>query len=363
MALRVLYVSDGKLGTTGIDLVTRQQLLALSDAGHEVDLVARGSIDLSGVRFVGQRLPPSKIFSWLPAPYYYGLNKRYFSWFGARHIRHGHYDIVVAWSKTAMHMFEAAKRRGARCILNAGNFHCDFSTGHNTAPKTWPAIDKQRLRNEYELADRILLPSDYSARTFLEAGIPEKKLRIIYRGVDTERFCPGTRLPGGPFVVAMCGRVTERKGAQQILRVWREAALSNAELWLIGAVAPEEKDELERLATQNVRFLGFRRDVPELLRQAHVHVLLSRHEGLAKSLLEAEASGVVNICTPECGLPARPWRILIGDREDTAGVAKALATLKNNPERCLAMGHEARQQVVREFSWQDFRKRFLDALT
>lgn len=356
-----LYVHDGKLSGIGIDLVIAQQLQALSEAGERVDLVARGRSTLPGIRNRGCALPPTKLFNWLPARYYYGLNKRYFSWLGARRLGEEHCG-VISWSKSALAVFQAARQRGLRCILNVGNFHCDHAP--DDAGSRWPAIDRARLRAEYALADRILVASDYAASTFVAHGVPAEKLRVIYRGVDTKRFSPLTDKPTHPFTVISCGQLGERKGTHLLLQAWRQAALHDARLQLVGTLPAEEETSLRALATDNVEFLGFRRDVPVLMRNADVHVLLSRHEGFAKVLIEAAASGLPNICTLETGFPADHGgaAVIVPDRDDVSAVANALRRLHDDPGMCESMGKAARHLAQEEYRWESFRGRFRQAI-
>lgn len=359
-----LYVTDSKLSGIGIDFVTEQQLTALSEADMPVHLVARGGSSLRGVSSFSHPLPPTKLFSWLPSQDYYALNKRYFSRLGRRYFEHGDYCGVLAWSKTALHMFEAAARRGVPCVLNVGNSHRDFDTGATNKPSArWPRIPDDRYRAEYEMASLILVASDYAVNTFVAQGVPPEKVRAIYRGADTVRFVPPEYKPVRPFVVASCGLLGERKGSYELLKAWRRLALPDAELWLIGHLPPAEASALSALATPNVRFLGFRKDLPQLLQKVHLHVLLSRNEGLAKVLLEASASGVPNLCTREAGLPSdAAGTIFIDDRNDEDAVCAAIESCYRDPEATRRLGMVARRMVEERFGWSAFRLRFRQAI-
>jgi glycosyltransferase involved in cell wall biosynthesis len=359
-----LYVTDSKFSGVGIDLVTEQQIQAMAEGGYAVDLVARGARNLPGVRNFQHRLPPTKLFSWLPSQDYYALNKRYFSRLGHRYFNRCRHGGVVAWSKTALRVFEAAAAAGVPRILNVGNSHRSFDSGGG-APKTsrWPRIPLDRYLAEYELASLILVASDYAAHTFADQGVAASKVRIIYRGADFTRFTPLPDKPPRPFIVASCGLLGERKGSYELLRTWRRLALPESELWLIGHLPDDEAAALKDLATSNVRFFGFRKDLPHLLRQAHVHVLLSRNEGFAKVLLEAGASGVPNLCTREAGLPAdAPGTIFVADRQSEDEIAAALESCFINPEATARLGQEARRMVMEKYGWGAFRARFLGAL-
>ena len=359
-----LYVTDSKLSGIGIDMVTEQQLMAMSEADMPVHLVARGRSGLPGIRDFRHPLPPTKLFSWLPSQDYYALNKRYFSRLGRNYFERGDYCGALAWSKTALHIFEAAARRGVPRVLNVGNSHRDFDTGAASKPSVrWPRIPDDRYRAEYDMASLILVASDYAVQTFVAQGVPPEKVRAIYRGADTVRFVPPADKPAHPFVVASCGLLGERKGSYELLRAWRRLALPDAELWLIGHLPPAEAPALHSLPTPSVRFLGFRKDLPQLLQKVHLHVLLSRNEGLAKVLLEAGASGVPNLCTSEAGLPTdAAGTIFIGDRNDEAEVCAAIEFCYRDPEATRRLGLVARRMVEERFGWSAFRARFRQAV-
>ena len=359
-----LYVTDAKFSGIGIDLVCEQQVLAFSEAASQVDVLARGSLKLPQVRNFRHPLPPTKLLSWLPSQKYYALNKRYFSHLGKRRFQRDEYAGVVAWSRTALHSFEAAARRGVPRLLNVGNSHRDFDSGGRVDENpNWPLIPHSRYREEYELASLILVASDQAAQSFIAQGVPAEKVRAIYRGADTTKFFPAPDKPPGPFVVASCGLLGERKGTYQLLRAWRRLALPDAELWLIGHLPEAEAAEIRSLLSPGVRLLGFRKDLPELLRQVDLHVLLSRNEGLAKVLLEAAASGAPNLCSRQSGLPDdAAGTLFVEDRDNEDEVSGAIEACYRDREGTARLGRLARRMVEQRFGWAAFRSRFMQAV-
>jgi glycosyltransferase involved in cell wall biosynthesis len=103
--------------------------------------------------------------------------------------------------------------------------------------------------------------------------------------------------PQAPVFLAV-GRHEYQKGHATLLEAWPAvlSATPDAVLLLAGRPGHESSrlsDTADRLAiTESVRFLGFRRDVADLLSAADVFVFPSHYEGLGGALLEAMAAHV-----------------------------------------------------------------------
>ena len=168
--------------------------------------------------------------------------------------------------------------------------------------RTWKEnllLDRERFLEEYELADLLVVLSERAADTFRVQGFPEEKLYYLPRGVDVERFTPGEKPP--VFRAIFSGALIERKGIHFLLEAWHRLNLKNAELWLVGSVHEEAKPHLEKFWRDNIRVVGFARDVENYLRQGTMHVFPSQLEGSAKVTYEAAACGLPQITTREAG--------------------------------------------------------------
>lgn len=109
----------------------------------------------------------------------------------------------------------------------------------------------------------------------------------------------------------------------------------------------------ERLGVSDrVRFIGFRDDVPDLLRLTSVYVCPSTHEGLPFSILEAISRKVPVVATSVGGIPEllAEWspENLIPSRQPNL-LAQAITRVLSNPS-------EAKQTACRGFEW--LRSRF-----
>jgi glycosyltransferase involved in cell wall biosynthesis len=138
--------------------------------------------------------------------------------------------------------------------------------------------------------------------------------------------------------------------------------LQNAELWLLGSVHDEARPYLEKFWRDNIRVLGFKRDLENYLNQGSVYVFPSRLEGSAKTIYEAAASGLPMITTREAGDVVRDGvEGIIVRPGDVDAIAAAIEHLYRHPEIVASMGVAARQRVVENFTWDLYRSRLLGA--
>ena len=113
-----------------------------------------------------------------------------------------------------------------------------------------------------------------------------------------------------------------------------------------------------------IKWLGYRKDVLELLKQSHIMAFPSWYrEGLPKSVIEAEAIGRPVVTTDSVGC-----RDTIIDGKngflipiiDSAALANALKRLIDNPDLRHKMGKNAREFAVNKFDIKEVIKVHLD---
>jgi len=125
---------------------------------------------------------------------------------------------------------------------------------------------------------------------------------------------------------------------------------------VVGDGALRSRLERQRRALgldETVRFLGWRRDIPEILTALDVFVLTSRWEGLPVAVLEAQAMGVPVVVTDTGGVRdciengASGFIVPIGDTES---LVDRVATLLRDSHHARVMGERALAQVAERFS-------------
>jgi glycosyltransferase involved in cell wall biosynthesis len=106
---------------------------------------------------------------------------------------------------------------------------------------------------------------------------------------------------------------------------------------------------------KQVRFLGARSEIPELLNALDIFVLPSLSEGLPMSVLEAMGCGLPVVATRVGGIPEvvvdGQTGLLIAS-EDAQQLAGALETLVQQADMRMALGQQGRMRVVAHFSLQ-----------
>jgi glycosyltransferase involved in cell wall biosynthesis len=221
-------------------------------------------------------------------------------------------------------------------------------------------LQRDRFVEEYDLADLILVLSEKAADTFRVQGFPEEKLYYLPRGVDIERFTPGTRPPH--FRAVFSGALIERKGVHHLLEAWHRLQLKDAELWLVGAIHDEIRPYLEKFADSSIKVVGFAQKPETYLRQSTVHVFPSQCEGSAKVTYEAAACGLPQITTREAGDVVEDGvQGIVIPPANVDALAAAIQQLYDHPEMVERMSLAARERVVENFTWDHFRARLLDA--
>ena len=202
----------------------------------------------------------------------------------------------------------------------------------------------------------------FSAQT---AGLPRGKLSVIPNGVDVAKFrdaLPADRhelgLPAQQRFFIAIGRLDRQKGHDWLLPQMPAifAQRPQHSLLIVGD-GPERKRLQAQTAElglqQRVHFLGWRADVPQLLKLAEVLLLPSRWEGMPNVLLEAMAAGLPFVSTAVEGADEIAG-LLQGDQVVNQGDAQAftervLAVTASSDYR-MQLGKANQQRAEEHFS-------------
>ena len=282
--------------------------------------------------------------------------------------------IFHGWMGLSLACFEKAKRQGTITLLEnparhprhwhqAGVEECQrFGIPPRECSAALSAELIRRIEREFEICDRIVVPSTVSQRSFTEFGLGEKAV-VVKTAVDTEMFSPRPQpLEREVFRACFVGRVELAKGAGYLLQAWKRLALPKAELLLVGDVKPEMNSLWRACADSTVRAAGILPPemVAECYRKSDVFVFPSVNEGLAQVLLEAMSSGLPLVASDGSGaddLITDGKEGFIVPVRDVDRLAEAILWCYQHRDEGQAMGRAARAKVESEFTLEHYNQR------
>ena len=250
-----------------------------------------------------------------------GIDGLMHGWFGswlARRLTAERWDATYTWSSVSKEYLERERVAGARLVAR-GSTHIrkQWRLLHEEEVRTGCAIGKpsedimRREEAEYALADAIIVLSSFSRQTFLEAGLPPEKVRLMVSAVHVADFAATPEiiqarqqrlLSGAPLRVLNVGTFSHRKGALDLVAMANELPQDRFQFRFVGTVTDEARILAEK-ARGRIEFIP---RVPQSELQEHyswadVFVLPSIEEGLAAVLPQAAAAGLLVLATPNSG--------------------------------------------------------------
>ena len=236
----------------------------------------------------------------------------------------------------------------------------------------------------------IVANSRHSAERFADPR-PRAPLRVVYYGVDTERFDPSrldrdharARLGLGDDEVALAvvGQLTPWKGQDHAIRVLARLAPEHPELRLLLAGSAKFVSRATRFDNQSyvrhlhglaadlgvadrVRFVGQVADVPQLLSAVDVALVPSWEEPFGRAVTEALAMRVPVVAT-NVGGPGEVVRAgedgYLAPPTDVAAWTRAVERLAADPALRRDMGTRGRRHVTEAFPMDKFAAGMLDS--
>jgi glycosyltransferase involved in cell wall biosynthesis len=215
----------------------------------------------------------------------------------------------------------------------------------------------------------VVAVSEGIKQELIEIGVLANKILVILNGVDVDEFTTERRsaiefgLPEQVTLALFAGDIrTNRKNLDTVLR----GLVNVPDLHLV-VVGNATRSPYPQMANQlglgdRVHFLGFRRDIAEIMKAVDFFVFPSRYEPFGMVVSEAMAtglpvitssvSGVAEIVTPESGF-------VLSDTEDVVALTKALAKLASDRQLCLQMG-EAARAIAEQHSWKSKAAKYVD---
>lgn len=206
------------------------------------------------------------------------------------------------------------------------------------------------------MVDCYLAVSQETRDFYARFGLPKKKTTVVYNGLDLTPFAhvvPTIKSTGGTFLLGYVARLRKERGHRLLFKAMKDMVAQQPQLKLLLVGDGPYREPLERCVeryglSSHVEFLGFRKDIPEVLASLDLYVHPSLYEGMSNALLEALAAGCAIVTTdiPEnrelvehekTGLLVKP--------KNASALAQAIASLFHNEPQRTKLSAAAQQRA------------------
>lgn len=212
---------------------------------------------------------------------------------------------------------EWIQQNGGKVFLEAGNSHPEYfwniiseeynRWGYKRPPI--PSFHNRRQRRSVELADYVFAPSKFVENSFLEHGFSRERVLKLPYPVDTEVFKPSENVAVQDEFVIMCsGQVSLRKGSPYLFDAFRRfhKDAPNSRLRILNSIADNMKPLMKSKFCHMKGVEWFNNlshpQLAEMLRGSSVFAIPSIEEGMVRTAIEAMATGLPIIVTPNTGV-------------------------------------------------------------
>ena len=264
--------------------------------------------------------------------------------------------ILLSYSYTALEPFRYAKSHGWKTVLvqidpgpeeerivaeEAARVPALANEWQPAPAEYWPS-----WREECELADRIVVNSEWSRKGLVRGGVATEKLTVIPLAYETPEFgfqqskvrrvrpYPARFTRERPMRVLFLGQVNLRKGIARLLEAARMLRDEPIEFWIVGPV--QVANAMTMGDDARVKWFGpvTREQAAEQYRAADVFILPTLSDGFAITQLEAQAYGLPVISSRFCGGVVESGRNgIILDEPTATCIATAIRCCIADPNR------------------------------
>lgn len=258
-------------------------------------------------------------------------------------------QIVFAHSYAAHDIFVRARAAGARCVLgqiDPGAAHFDIvrdaalaAPEYGPPPPSPPPEYLSRWHEECELADRIVVNSEWSRSCLERAGIPSGKLHVVPLAYEPESMTtalhdyPDAFSRTRPLRVLFVGQVSVAKGAAALLEALTLLRDVFVEVRFVGGVAMSIPQRF--LDHPAITWVGpvSRSEVMNHYRDSDVLIFPTLSDGFGMAQVEAQGWGLPVIASRRSGrVIEHDVTGLVLDDVSPAALADAIGRVAAQPQ-------------------------------
>ncbi len=265
---------------------------------------------------------------------------------------------LFSYSYTALEPLRFAKSQGWKTVLGqidpgpveeeiaAAEAEREPSLAHNWTRA--PAGYWKSWREECDVADWIIVNSQWSLDALVQTGIPREKLSMIplvfennMPSVSPKEY-PKQFTVTRPLRVLFLGQINLRKGIARLLKAARAFQSQPVEFLLVGPIQINIPKDLR--SNQKLRWFGpvARSKIRNYYEQADVFILPTLSDGFALSQLEALANRLPVITSRQCGeVVIDHVNGLLLEEPTGAAIEEALRACLHNPDQLAKFSENA----------------------
>jgi len=264
----------------------------------------------------------------------------------------GQRHTVFAYSYAAEEIFNFARQRGWKTVLgqiDAGPLeeqlvsalNTNYESGRTPAPPGY----WQQWRRECDLADHLVVNSEWSREALVDQGIAPQKIKVIPLALEPTAECatfirsyPREFTSHRPLRVLFLGRICLQKGVHVLLRAIQLLHDAPIEFWFVGPIQVEIPDALR--SDSRVHWVGSvpRSQTANYYRKADVFIFPTLSDGFGLTQLEAQAWKLPVIASRFCGSVVEDGlNGLILPEVSSSAIVNALTTVLHSPQKLQQM--------------------------
>ncbi len=208
---------------------------------------------------------------------------------------------------------------------------------------------------------------------FINNNIVNKQKKIIIpgSGVNLKKYS-FSNIPKSPIKFLMVSRLLYEKGVIEYLKAAEivKKKFPKTEFCLVGGydksydgISPNDISKF--IDNNTVNYLGYKSNVFNLVKNCHIFVLPSYHEGMPKSVLEAMSVGrpIITTNTSGCRDTVKNGKNgFLVDIKDINAISKKMIWFINNPNKLRNMGSISRRIVEEKYDERIIVKLFLNVI-
>jgi glycosyltransferase involved in cell wall biosynthesis len=200
-------------------------------------------------------------------------------------------------------------------------------------------------QRSWNSADCLTCASEYVRRELVSRGVEAARVAVNPYPIDASRYGVADRTDRkGVITIGFVGAVGLRKGAAYFLEVARRLASSATQFVMVGPVDLSATGQREMSTAVELTGRAARSDIATRLAEFDIFFFPSTCEGSAGCVMEAMASGLPVVTSPNSGTIIRDGIDgFVRNHDDVDGLAACLELLVRDVALRERMGRAARQ--------------------